>query len=75
MINQIIIGVTGILVVYLSQSPTESHKKWACVYGLLGQPSWFYVTYQAEQWGIFILAFVYTAGWFMGVKTYWIKKL
>ena len=42
----------GLLVVFLSQSPKKSHRKW----------------------GIFILAFVYTMGWIMGINTYWIKK-
>ena len=73
MINQIMIAVTGILVVFLSQSPMERHRKWACIYGMIGQPFWFYVTYQAEQWGMFALAFVYTLGWIIGIKTYWIK--
>ncbi len=74
MIAQIIIGITGILAIYFSQCSNTNLKKWACVAGCIGQPFWFYVTYTAEQWGIFTLAFVYAASWLIGVHTYWIKK-
>ena len=75
MIDQIGIGITGILAVYFSQTSNKKLKRWACILGLIGQPFWFYATYTAEQWGIFALAFVYTAGWLIGVRTYWFKKV
>ena len=75
MIDQIMIGVTGTLAVYFSQTSNVKLKRWACILGLIGQPFWFYTTYTAEQWGIFILAFIYTAGWLVGVRTYWFKEV
>ena len=42
-------------------------------FGLAGQPFWFYTTWQAEQWGIFILSFFYAGAWAKGIYNYWIK--
>lgn len=67
MIEQIIIGVCGISSVWLTNDPRANYRRWACVVGLIAQPSWIYSTWKAEQWGVFILAFVYTAGWPRGI--------
>ena len=72
MIEQIAIAFTGVIAIYLSQS-TGPKIKYACIFGLLGQPFWFYSAYSAEQWGIFVLCFLYTFAWVKGVKTHWCK--
>jgi len=69
--EQVVIFVTSLSAVILSQSALDRHRKYACVFGLLGQPFWFYTTYQAGQWGIFICCFAYTFAWLQGVKTHW----
>ncbi|MEN0037940.1 MAG: hypothetical protein AAGC78_12780 [Cellvibrio sp.] len=56
MFEQLAIAFTGILAVWLTQDQRHSVRKYACLFGLAGQPFWFYTTYQAEQWGIFILS-------------------
>lgn len=71
-IDQIFIALFGVTAVFLSQSATESQRRWASVLGLLGQPFWFYATYAAEQWGIFCLAFLYTYSWGRGFYNNWI---
>jgi len=43
------------------------------VFGLLAQPFWFYATWQAEQWGIFALSFLYAASWLRGLWTQWVR--
>lgn len=68
------IVVTGMSAVWLSQDRQSSKRKYACLFGLLGQPFWFYTTYQAEQWGIFMLTFFYTFAWGKGFYLFWIKK-
>lgn len=73
MIEQIGIAICGVTAVFLSQDSRESYRRWACLFGLCGQPFWLYATYQAHQWGIFFLAFIYTYSWARGVKTYWVK--
>ena len=71
--DQIAIALTGCLAVWLSQQHRENWKKFASIFGLIGQPFWFYATYQAEQWGIFGLTFFYTYSWFIGFKNNWLK--
>lgn len=71
--DQILIALTGAVAVLLSQDERYSVRKYACLFGLLGQPFWFYATYIAEQWGIFALCFVYLAAWAKGFHVYWVK--
>ena len=70
--DQIAIALTGALAIWLSQQHREEWKKYASILGLIGQPFWFYATYQAEQWGIFVLCIFYTYSWFVGFKNNWI---
>lgn len=72
--DQIMIAITGVAAIWLSQDKLDSRRKWACIFGMVGQPFWMYTTYQAEQWGIFILTFAYTAGWAKGIYNNWINR-
>jgi hypothetical protein len=72
MIDQLAIGLLGVSAILLSQSRNDEHRRYACLVGIAAQPFWFYATYTAEQWGIFILSFFYTAAWARGVWNYWI---
>lgn len=71
MIAQLAIMVFGASAVWLSQDKRESMRRWACICGLLGQPFWFWTAYQAEQWGVFIVCFLYAASWVRGFITHW----
>jgi len=73
-ISQIAIAMTGVTAIWLTQQSREEWKKYACLFGMAGQPFWFYATYQAEQWGIFALCFCYAYAWFLGIKQHWIGK-
>ena len=64
--EQVAIAVTGVLAIWMSQSPSERARFAAPFFGLLGQPFWMYTTFVAEQWGIFILTFFYTLAWARG---------
>lgn len=72
--DQIAIGCTAVIAVWLSQHRKRSFQRWASVFGLIGQPFWFYATYKAHQWGIFTMCFLYTYCWFQGFYNYWIRK-
>lgn len=74
MIDQIFIAITGICAVWFSQDKKSNVQKYACLFGLAGQPFWFYSSYQAAQWGIFILTIFYTFAWFKGFYQFWIKR-
>lgn len=65
--------VTSALAVVLSQVQAFNLRRWACIFGLLGQPFWFIETYQAHQTGMFVMCFIYTGAWFLGVYNGWVK--
>ena len=71
-LDQIGIFLTGVIAVWLTQDTRESWRRWACVFGMLAQPFWFYAAWNAEQWGIFAIATVYTCAWARGVWTHWL---
>ena len=71
--EQIAIALTGAVAVWLSQDKREHLRKWACIFGLLGQPFWFYSAWDAGQWGIFALCFLYTYSWSRGLRNNWMR--
>jgi hypothetical protein len=72
MIEQAFIAVTELIAIWLVQDKRDEFRKWACIFGLLGQPFWMYSSYQANQWGAFVLCFFFTAAWLKSVKQYWL---
>lgn len=71
--DQLVISVTGIIAIWLTQG-TPKQQKWACVFGLIGEPAWFYTAWNNQQYGIFILCILYTFAWARGFKKHWINK-
>jgi len=45
MIDQILIALTGATAIWLSQQKRANLKKYACLFGMAGQPFWFYSSY------------------------------
>lgn len=74
MIEQTIIALTELLAIFMLQSESYQKRKYAPLFGLLGQPFWFYASYIANQWGAFILCFFFTIAWLKMIKTYWFNK-
>lgn len=72
MIAQLGIALLGVTAIWLSQSANEHRRKFACLFGLAGQPFWFWSAITAEQWGILVLCCFYTVAWARGVKTNWL---
>ena len=70
--EQFAIMLTGVTAVFLSQSKSERLRQFACLFGIAGQPFWFYAAWSAEQWGIFAMCFLYTFSWARGVWNFWI---
>lgn len=71
--EQLMIAFTGVIAIFLTQQSNDRIKKYACLFGLAGQPFWFYSAYTNEQWGIFVLCVFYTYSWALGFKNNWIK--
>lgn len=74
MIEQIAIGVLGLAAVFLSQDDRIERRRYACLCGLAGQPFWLYVTWKAQQWGIFALSFLYAYSWARGFVAHWVRR-
>ncbi|MBU0791938.1 MAG: hypothetical protein KKB08_02755 [Gammaproteobacteria bacterium] len=71
-IDQIAIALFGALAAWLSQARTDRLRRWACVFGMLGQPAWFYAAWKAQQWGIFAVCIIYCGAWMRGLWVYWL---
>lgn len=71
MIVQVFIAVTELIAIWLMQDKRVEYRKFAPIFGLLGQPFWFYSSFVADQWGAFVMCFFFTAAWIKGVKEYW----
>lgn len=72
-LEQLAIALTGVTAVWLSQDSRPEYRRWSSIFGMIGQPFWFYATYKAEQWGIFALCFLYTYSWGRGLWNNWLK--
>lgn len=73
MLEQIGIACTGVIAVWLSQDSRESWRRYACLFGMAGQPFWLIATAKAGQWGIFAMSLLYTYSWARGVWNNWLK--
>ena len=74
MIEQVFIAVTELIAVGLLQAKTKQFRRWASIFGLLGQPFWFYTSFQQEQWGIFLVCFFFMGLWLKSFKDNWLAK-
>lgn len=73
MIEQFAIACTGAVAVWLSQDASPERRRFACLFGMAGQPFWFYATLSAEQYGMFALTLFYTWSWFKGLRLHWLS--
>lgn len=69
--DQVFIGLTGVIALWLVNDKRDEYRRWGPVFGMLGQPFWFYATWKAQQWGIFVLCGLYTLSWAKGLWTHW----
>jgi hypothetical protein len=70
-IAQCMIATFGVAAVWLSQDAREARRRFACLFGLAGQPAWFYAAYSTQQWGVFLLCFLYSFCWLRGLIYHW----
>lgn len=71
--DQVGIACTGAVAVFLTQSRNERWRRFACLFGLAGQPFWLYAAWSAEQWGILLVSVLYTGAWAHGLWWQWIR--
>lgn len=75
MIIQTLLALTGVIAIFITQQSNEKIKKYAPIFGLLGQPLWYYTTIANDQYGIFVLSLGYTYLWGLGLYNSWFKKV
>jgi hypothetical protein len=72
MIDDLLQGVmlvAGAIAIVLASMPPR-RARWGWLVGLAAQPLWLYSTFNAGQWGMFVLALFYTWGWGAGAWRY-----
>ena len=74
MIEQWGIAFFGVVAVALSQDHKASRRRYACLFGLAGQPFWFYAAWHSQQWGIGLITVFYTLAWSRGVWFQWLRS-
>jgi hypothetical protein len=74
MIEQFAISLCGALAVFLSQDRRAHWRRWACIFGLAGQPFWLDMAWRAHQYGVLALCFVYAASWASGFTAHWLVR-
>lgn len=71
--TQVFLAILSLTAVLCTQDRNATVRKWGPVFGLCSQPFWLYAAWTSQQWGIFVISFVYTAIWCMGVWRQWIR--
>ena len=74
MLDQIAIVVTGVIAIWLANDTREEWRRYACLFGLAGQPFWFYSAFDSGQYGILILTLFYTLSWIRGFMSHWVRQ-
>ena len=69
------IALCGVVAIALTQDPSPSRRRFACLFGLAGQPFWFYAAWKSQQWGIGVVTVLYTLAWSRGVWCLWQRRL
>lgn len=72
--DQLAIAFTGVIAIFLTQQSSQKLKRFACLFGIAGQPFWIYSAIANQQWGILALCIFYAYSWGLGVYNNWIKK-
>jgi hypothetical protein len=73
MIEQFGVIFTGVIAVFLTQSEHATRRRYACLFGMAGQPFWF-MGLEGHQWGMLIVTLLYTAAWGKGIWVHWLRR-
>lgn len=62
--------VFGGTAVYLFGCKDRDISRWGCVAALCAEPLWLYGAWIAGQWGVMIMACIYSIGWVRGIRNH-----
>lgn len=60
---QAAIALTSLLAMWIATRHGRAWSRWGFVVGLLGQPFWLYVHWHAGQFGMLLVAILFTMFW------------
>jgi hypothetical protein len=69
---QLIIALSGVLALALTQSMLFERRRWASIVGLAGQPFWLTITFSWATWGMFLCSVLYTLVWCWSFYKHWL---
>ena len=69
-ISQFVIPILGGAAIIL----VAKKNKWGFVAGLASQPFWFITSITNKQWGVFVVAIIFTFSWALGIYEWFFKK-
>lgn len=67
------IAINGVVAITLTQSDDPKVSKWACVFGLIGQPAWFALAIMGNSYGLLVVSVMYAQAWWKGFNRLWLK--
>lgn len=71
--SEFFIVLFGVPAIWLTQTKNEFYHKYACIFGLLSQPFWFYDTLTSQKYGMFFICLLYASAWANGFYNNWVK--
>ncbi len=69
-------AISQIAIVFLGAGSiilVAKKNKWGFVAGLAAQPFWYITAFINEQWGVFLVSFIYTISWCFGIYEWFFK--
>jgi hypothetical protein len=66
-IVQVWLTISGLLAIYL----VSKKSKWGPIWGLIGQPAWFYSAIYTKQCGMFVSSIAYSVMWSLAAFKWW----
>jgi hypothetical protein len=71
-LSNVLLTLCGVPAVLLSQTLEYRTQRLAPIFGLLGQPAWFYVAWYTNSLGVVVLCVLYTISWALGLYNFWV---
>jgi len=72
---QTAILISGLAAIWLATHQCPKHQRYACLFGLAGQPFWIVSAYTTEQWGILVLAIMHVIVWASSFHRHWLNTI
>lgn len=73
-LSQWLILICGVGAIWLANERSDRLRRWAPVFGLIGQPAWIIAALEAQQLGVLLVSLLYTVAWARGLFVHWISR-